>query len=87
MYRIAQEALTNVAKHADAGRVSVVVRRTDRVAVLVVEDDGTGFEATDETPGLGLMGMRERVALVGGRLKVEAGRSSGTTIAAEIPLT
>ena len=86
MYRIVQEALTNVAKHADAGKVSVVVRRTDKAAVLVVEDDGTGFEATDETPGLGLVGMRERVALVGGRLKVEAGRGSGTTIAAEIPL-
>jgi len=86
MYRIVQEALTNVAKHAGAGKVSVVVRRTDKAAVLVVEDDGMGFEATDETPGLGLRGMRERVALVGSRLKVEAGRGSGTTIAAEIPL-
>jgi signal transduction histidine kinase len=86
MYRIVQEALTNVAKHSDAGKVSVVVRRTSGAAVLVVEDDGVGFEPSDESPGLGLMGMRERVSLVGGRLKVEAGRGSGTTIAAEIPI-
>jgi len=86
MYRIVQEALTNVAKHANARRVSVLVRRTDRAAVLVVEDDGAGFEPSDETPGLGVVGMRERVALVGGRLKVETARGSGTTIAAEIPL-
>jgi signal transduction histidine kinase len=86
MYRIVQEALTNIAKHADARRVSVLVTRTDKAAVLVVEDDGTGFEPADETSGLGLAGMRERLALVGGRLKVEAGRGSGTTIAAEVPL-
>jgi signal transduction histidine kinase len=86
MYRIVQEALTNVAKHSDAGKVSVVLRRTDGAAVLVVEDDGAGFEPSDETLGLGLMGMRERVALVGGRLKVETATGAGTTIAAEIPL-
>jgi signal transduction histidine kinase len=86
MYRIVQEALTNVTKHAAATKVSVLVTRTDKAAVLVVEDDGAGFEPSDETSGLGLTGMRERVALVGGRLKVEAERGSGTTIAAEIPL-
>src|SRR4029453_7391601 len=86
MYRIVQEALTNVTKHAGATRISVLVTRTDKTAVLVVEDDGAGFEVSDETSGLGLTGMRERVALVGGRLKIEAGRGSGTTIAAEIPL-
>jgi signal transduction histidine kinase len=86
MYRIVQEALTNVTKHADATRISVLVTRTDKTAVLVVEDDGAGFEVSDETSGLGLTGMRERVALVGGRLKIEAGKGSGTTIAAEIPL-
>jgi signal transduction histidine kinase len=86
MYRIVQEALTNVTKHAAATKISVLVTRTDKAAVLVVEDDGAGFEPSDETSGLGLTGMRERVALVGGRLKVEARRGSGTTIAAEIPL-
>jgi signal transduction histidine kinase len=86
MYRIVQEALTNVTKHAAATRISVLVTRTEKAAVLVVEDDGHGFETTDATGGLGLTGMRERVALVGGRLKIEAGAGSGTTIAAEIPL-
>jgi len=86
MYRIVQEALTNVTKHAAATRISVFVTRTEKAAVLVVEDNGTGFEPGRTTDGLGLTGMRERVALVGGRLKVEAGSGSGTTIAAEIPL-
>jgi two-component system, NarL family, sensor histidine kinase DevS len=87
MYRIVQEALTNVTKHAHATRISILVTRTSNTAVLVVEDDGRGFEPTGETAGLGLTGMRERVALVGGRLRVETGANSGTTIAAEIPLS
>ena len=86
MYRIVQEALTNTAKHADPARISVLVTRTNGSAVLVVEDDGRGFEPGAETAGLGLTGMRERVALVGGRLRVESDTSSGTTIAVEIPL-
>ena len=85
MYRIVQEALTNVTKHAAATRVSVFLARTERNAVLVVEDDGKGFDGQSTTDGLGLTGMRERVALVGGRLRVETG-STGTTIAVEIPL-
>ncbi len=86
MYRIVQEALTNVTKHAAATRISVLLTRTEKTAVLVVEDDGEGFELAGATAGLGLTGMRERVALVGGRLKVETGTGSGTTVAAEIPL-
>jgi len=85
LYRIVQEALTNVTKHADATRISVLLTRTERAAVLVVEDDGHGFGDGYATDGLGLTGMRERVALVGGRLRVETGRA-GTTIAVEIPL-
>jgi signal transduction histidine kinase len=85
LYRIVQESLTNVTKHARAERVSVLLTRTDRAAVLVVEDDGTGFDEAQRTDGLGLAGMRERVGLVGGRLRVETSRA-GTTIAVEIPL-
>ena len=85
LYRIAQEALTNITKHADATQISVLLTRSERAAVLVVEDDGKGFDSRDGTDGLGLTGMRERVALVGGRLRVETG-SVGTTIAVEIPL-
>jgi two-component system, NarL family, sensor histidine kinase DevS len=87
MYRIVQESLTNITKHAEATRISVLVTRTSNAAIVVVEDDGRGFELARPTPGLGLEGMRERVALVGGRLRVETSRGSGTTIAAEIPLT
>ncbi len=85
LYRIVQEALTNITKHADATRISVLLTRTPRAAVLVVEDDGRGFDSENAAHGLGLTGMRERVALVGGRLRVETG-SAGTTIAVEIPL-
>jgi signal transduction histidine kinase len=86
MYRIVQEALTNTTKHAGATRISVLVTRTPNAAVLVVEDDGRGFDPTDANDGLGLAGMRERVALVDGRLRIETGSEAGTTIAAEIPL-
>jgi signal transduction histidine kinase len=85
LYRIVQESLTNVTKHARAERVSVLLTRTDRAAVLVVEDNGSGFDEAQRTDGLGLAGMRERVGLVGGRLRVETS-PAGTTIAVEIPL-
>jgi len=86
MYRIVQEALTNISKHADATRISIVLTRTEHTVVLVVEDDGDGFDPSDETAGLGLAGMRERLTLLGGRLRVEASRGVGTTVAAEVPL-
>jgi chemotaxis family two-component system sensor kinase Cph1 len=87
LYRIVQEALTNVTKHADARRVSIVVAQKDEVVVAVIEDDGAGFDSGQPRPGgLGLVGMRERVALLGGRLRVEAAPGRGTTLAAEIPL-
>ncbi len=85
LYRIVQEALTNVTRHADATRISVLLTRTERAVVLVIEDDGSGFDDGEPTSGLGLTGMRERVELVGGRLRVESGRG-GTTVAVEIPV-
>jgi signal transduction histidine kinase len=87
VYRIVQEALTNVAKHAEADRVSVFVRRDERGIVTLVEDDGKGFDPSREAAdGLGLVGMRERLALVGGRLDIEPVPGSGTTLVAEVPL-
>jgi signal transduction histidine kinase len=87
LYRIAQEALTNVAKHAEAEHVSVVVTRRDGLVTVLVEDDGRGFGATgDDSAGLGLVGMKERVGLLGGRLAIESTEGSGTTIVAEVPL-
>jgi signal transduction histidine kinase len=87
LYRIVQEALTNVAKHASASHVSVVVSRRDGAVTALVEDDGRGFGATGgRAEGLGLVGMKERVGLLGGRLAVESTEGSGTTIVAEVPV-
>jgi signal transduction histidine kinase len=87
LYRIVQEALTNVVKHAGAQRVSILLTRKPGGVAAVIEDDGRGFdpEATRED-GLGLLGMRERVGLVGGRLRIEAAPGAGTTLVAEVPL-
>ena len=73
LYRVAQEALTNVARHARARHTCVSLRRKGGEVILGVSDDGTGFTpdaATSAPRGLGLAGMRERLALVGGRLTV-----------------
>jgi signal transduction histidine kinase len=87
LYRITQEALTNVVKHAQAKRVSVVLTRRDGSVAAVIEDDGRGFGPGDlEENGLGLLGMRERVALVDGRLTVESSAGSGTTLSIEVPV-
>jgi signal transduction histidine kinase len=87
LYRITQEALTNVVKHAEAKRVSIVLTRRDGSVSAVIEDDGLGFSVGDGTDkGLGLLGMRERVALVDGRLDVESSPGSGTTLSIEVPV-
>jgi PAS domain S-box-containing protein len=87
LFRVVQEALTNVRKHAQGKRVSVILRRTPQEALAVVEDDGRGFDAEAPAPGrLGLLGMRERLALVGGALVVESAPGKGTTVIARVPL-
>ncbi len=87
LYRIIQEALTNVVKHAQASRVSIVLSRRGHTVSAVFEDDGRGF-AVDETreEGLGLLGMRERLMLLDGRLLVESSSGGGTTLVAEVPI-
>jgi signal transduction histidine kinase len=83
LYRIAQEALTNVAKHARAQRVEVLLERRPDCVLLIVEDDGVGFDATKLAGGrhgFGLVGMQERAALVGARLEIETTPGQGTTI-------
>jgi signal transduction histidine kinase len=87
LYRIVQEALTNVAKHAAATRVSVVVTRRGNALTAVIEDDGQGFGAGGGSgEGLGLVGMKERVGLLGGRLAIESTEGAGTTVVAEVPV-
>jgi signal transduction histidine kinase len=87
-YRIAQEALTNVAKHAHASRVDLMLDTRDRDVVLVVEDDGVGFDQSDteiRERGVGLFGMRERAGLIGAEFQVESKPGDGTSIFVRYP--
>ena len=84
IYRVVQEALTNAAKHAGAERVRVEVARENGSVDVVVEDDGHGFDPGAASPGLGLVGMRERVELTGGRLEIES--RPGTRVSARLPV-
>jgi two-component system, NarL family, sensor histidine kinase DevS len=87
LYRIVQESLTNVVKHARAGSVSIVLRGGPESVSVVIEDDGVGFEPGRESgDGIGLLGMRERVGLSGGTVTVESRPGAGTTLRAEVPL-
>jgi signal transduction histidine kinase len=84
-YRLVQEALTNVIKHAGATRVQIRVSEDDEHVDIVLRDDGSGFQPDGATGGFGLVGMRERVALVHGSLDIETAPGAGTTIRARIP--
>jgi two-component system, NarL family, sensor histidine kinase DevS len=87
LYRIVQEAFTNVLKHAAATRVSVRLHRGQETVTLTVHDDGKGFDPEKVRDGsLGLVGMRERVALLGGRLAIESSEDAGTMLRAEVPV-
>lgn len=91
LYRIAQEALTNVAKHSGADRVSFILERRGDHVLAVIEDNGRGFdvEAATQPSGrsrrLGLLGMRERAVLLGGTINVESAAGAGTTLFVRIP--
>ena len=85
LYRLVQEALTNVIKHSRARHVSISLVRRTRSVSAVIEDDGVGFTEPSRD-GIGLIGMRERVGLLDGRLEVESRPDHGTTIVAEVPL-
>jgi two-component system, chemotaxis family, CheB/CheR fusion protein len=88
LYRIAQEALNNVAKHAQAATANVLLERRDSEMSLIIEDDGVGFDSeADRSHGerMGLMGIRERAALIGGTLEIESAPNKGTTIFIRFP--
>jgi PAS domain S-box-containing protein len=89
VFRIVQEALTNVARHAGAGRVAVCIDQSDdddeSGIRLVVEDDGHGFDVANRTKRFGLLGMRERVAMLGGSLEIDSRPERGTRVEAWLP--
>ena len=86
IYRVAQEALTNVLRHAQASRCVIELRRTDGVVDLSVSDNGGGMPERVEGDAVGIEGMRERALLVGGSLTVESSAGSGTTVRLRVPL-
>jgi signal transduction histidine kinase len=88
LYRIAQESLHNIAKHARAANVSVALEYSSRRVELTIADDGVGFDAgtADARDGMGLVGMRERAALIGGELLVDSARQRGTVVTARVQL-
>lgn len=91
LYRIVQEALNNVSKHAQASHVSVILERRVDETRVIIEDDGTGFQLADELMrikrgSMGLTGIRERVALIGGDFELESAPGKGTTLFVRIPL-
>jgi signal transduction histidine kinase len=92
LYRVAQEALTNILKHAQATSVSLIVERRGDMAHMIVEDDGIGFDVATARRSahtkqrLGLVGMQERVALLGGTLTIESAPGHGTTVFVRIPV-
>lgn len=91
VYRIVQEAFNNVAKHARATCVSLLVEHSAGEMTVIVEDDGRGFDAANEGDrtrrgGMGLPGMRERAASMGGQIEIESTKGKGTTLFIRVPL-
>jgi signal transduction histidine kinase len=90
LYRVAQEALNNVARHAQASRVEVSIQKRNDAICMKIKDDGKGFPAervshAKKQKRLGMLGMRERLEMVNGNLTVESVPGKGTTILAQIP--
>jgi PAS domain S-box-containing protein len=87
VFRIVQEALTNVARHAEASEVSVSIEETDKGIDLLVTDNGRGIAASGNKKTFGLLGMRERITILGGTLEIDSQPERGTRIACRLPLT
>jgi PAS domain S-box-containing protein len=93
IYRVVQEALTNVARHAGASRVDIHLQRRDSIVEALIEDNGSGFDPEEVADreaakrGVGLVGMRERIGAVGGSLEIKSRRGKGTLLAIQLPLS
>ena len=85
VYRLVQESLNNAARHADVARARVTVIEADGKIEVRIEDDGRGFDPAKKTGGFGLLGMRERVVLAGGKLELKSAPGEGTAISATLP--
>jgi len=92
LYRVASEALENIARHANSRNVEITLQRDDRSLTLEIADDGAGFDLAevladpDATPGLGILSMRERVALLTGAFSIESAPGQGTRVRVRVPL-
>jgi signal transduction histidine kinase len=86
VYRIVQEALTNASKHGGAKRAVVEIHQQETTVHLSVRDDGDGFDPDAETDGFGLLGMRERVELLGGEISIDSAPGQGATVRAHLPV-
>jgi PAS domain S-box-containing protein len=87
LYRFVQEALTNIVKHARATKVEVKLRQMKQQVVLTVSDNGRGMEASPHSDGIGLLGIQERLKLLGGFLEIHSRKSKGVNITAHVPWT
>ncbi len=86
LFRIAQESLTNISKHAQATTITVTLKQTS-VIHLSIEDNGIGFDPTQNTTGFGLQGMQERTHALGGQFQIHSHPGNGCTIAISLPLS
>lgn len=92
LYRVVQEGVTNVVRHANAKRVGIILDIRGEEVICIIEDDGSGLPAADLSGGpgvdrrLGIVGMRERLGLIGGTLEIESSLAGGTTVFASVPL-
>jgi PAS domain S-box-containing protein len=86
LYRVVQEALSNIRRHSGADRCTVELVRTAAELVLSIRDGGAGFDPAARTPGFGLMGMVERMRLAGGSCRIDSAPAAGTTVTARLPL-
>lgn len=86
LFRIAQESLTNIARHAHARDVSLSLIQHPQTIVICIADDGDGYDMEQTKTGIGIFGMHERAALLGGTLTITSRRGEGTTVEATLPL-